>query len=73
MLVTIGNTTNTSTASTSNTTHSSYYTYSNISNAFQVVTNVSPISEVIFTSDAFTSQYYYLKEKINWEKFYGIL
>lgn len=28
---------------------------------------------VIFTSDAFTSQYYYLKEKINWEKFYGIL
>ena len=35
--------------------------------------NVSPISEVIFTSDAFTSQYYYLKEKINWEKFYGKL
>ena len=34
---------------------------------------VSPISDVMFTDIAFQSPYYYLKEKINWEKFYGKL
>ena len=34
---------------------------------------VSPISDVMFTEVSLESPYYYLKEKINWEKFYGKL
>lgn len=36
-------------------------------------TKVIPISEVYFTAIGLESPYYYLKNKINWEKFYGKL
>lgn len=36
-------------------------------------TKVMPISEVYFTAIGLESPYYYLKDKINWEKFYGKL